>query len=312
MNDLATPRVPAAPLGAALYESHYLTATDPAGGRALWLRHTALKRPGQRARPTVWVTWFERSAPPRALRVTGEEPLGDPAGAWARSGLGELSPGGARGAIEGASWTLAWEAPVAEVPYLPARWLYDRALPRSNGAALIPAGTVHGAVALDGGEPVSVEGWELMVGHNWGSEHAHHWTWVHAGGLGEDRSGWLDLALARVKVGPLLTPWAAGGAVHLNGRTLRTTVRGRVRRELAGEATRLAVPLEGGATLELRVSAPAARTVGWDYASPRGTGRTVRNCSIADGSLTLRAEGPAQTLEIEGRVAVEHGAPARW
>ena len=42
MKNLATPRAPAAPLGAARDESHYLTATDPAGERALWLRHTAL------------------------------------------------------------------------------------------------------------------------------------------------------------------------------------------------------------------------------------------------------------------------------
>jgi hypothetical protein len=311
MKNLATPRAPAAPLRAALYESHYLTATDPAGGRALWLRHTALKRPGERALPTVWVTWFQRSgARPRALRVTAAEPLSDPDGAWARSGLGELSPAGASGAIDGASWSLAWEAPVAEVPYLPARWMYDRAIPRSNGAALIPSGTVHGSVMLDGEAPVSVDGWDLMVGHNWGSEHANRWTWIHAGGLEHDRSGWFDLALARVKLGPLLTPWAAGGAVHLNNRTFHTSVRGPVRREVDGESTLLSVPLAGGATLELRVTAPDKDTVAWDYASPRGAGRSVRNCSIADASLTLRADRSEQTIEINGRVAVEHGSPA--
>ena len=311
MKNLATPRAPAAPLNAAMYESHYLTATDPAGGRALWLRHTTLKRPGEPARPTVWVTWFQRpGAHPRALRVTAAEPPSDPTGAWARSRLGELSPGHASGAIEGASWSLAWEAPMAEVPYLPSRWLYDRPIPRSNGAALIPSATVHGTLTLDGEAPVSVDGWDLMVGHNWGSEHADHWTWVHAGGLGVDRSGWFDLALARVKVGPLLTPWAAGGAVDLNGRTFRTRVRGSVRREVEGESTLLTVPLAGGAALELRVTAPDADTVSWDYASPRGPGRTVRNCSIADGSLTLRQDRFAQKLEIKGRVAVEHGSPA--
>ena len=93
MTNLATPRAPAAPLSAALYESHYLTATDPSGGRALWLRHTALKRPGHAALPTVWMTWFDQAAPqPRALRLTADEPLSEPHGAWARSRLGELSP----------------------------------------------------------------------------------------------------------------------------------------------------------------------------------------------------------------------------
>ena len=64
MISLATPRAPAAPLDAALYESHYLTAADPAGGRALWLRFTALKRPGEPAHLTTWLTFFDASAGP--------------------------------------------------------------------------------------------------------------------------------------------------------------------------------------------------------------------------------------------------------
>src|ERR1700744_4709615 len=42
MIPLANPRAPAAPLSAALYESLSRPAAAPAGGRALWLRFTAL------------------------------------------------------------------------------------------------------------------------------------------------------------------------------------------------------------------------------------------------------------------------------
>lgn len=311
MRSLATPRAPAAPIGAALYESHYLTATDPAGGRAIWLRYTALKRRGERAHPTVWLTWFDRSSSrPHAMRVTAPDPVEDPGGGWARSRLGELSPAGATGMVDGASWSLNWEPQAAELLYLPARWMYDRRIPRSNGAALIPLATVHGTVTLEGEDPVSLDGWDAMVGHNWGSEHADHWSWIHAGGLGEDRSGWFDFALARVKLGPLLTPWVAGGAIHLDGRTHRPARGGRVRREVRDGATVITVPLGGGARLELQITAPSAATVSWDYASPSGAGRQVRNCSVADAQLTVRSGGSEQALEIHGRVAVEHGSPA--
>ena len=37
------------------------------------------------------------------------------------------------------SWDLRFEPHAGEVAYLPARWLYDRRVPRSNGAALVPA-----------------------------------------------------------------------------------------------------------------------------------------------------------------------------
>jgi hypothetical protein len=310
MDDLATARAPSAPLGAGLYESHYLTAVDPAGGRAVWLRYTALKRPGARARPTVWMTWFERGAPaPRARRVTTSDPLADPGTGWARSALGELGPGTARGEIEDAAWDLTWEPRAPALPYLPARWLYDRPVPRSGGVALAPAASVSGTLCLAGGEPVELRGWEGMIGHNWGSEHAEHWSWLHAGGLGPDRSGWLDLVLVRIRLGPLLTPWIAAGALHVDGRTLATARRGRVRRELAGERTAVHVPMSGGATLELTVSNPAGATVTWDYASPSGAGRVVRNCLVADASLRLHTRAGERAFELAAGFAVEHGAP---
>ena len=43
-----------------------------------------------------------------------------------------------------------------------------------------------------------------MIGHNWGAEHAERWIWLH--GVFE-QGAWLDKALGRVKVGPVLTPW---------------------------------------------------------------------------------------------------------
>lgn len=307
MTDLATPRIPGAALAAALYESHYLTAVDPAGGRALWLRHTALKRAGRPGRPTTWLTWFDRAAPaPVALRVTAEEAVGPPGPAWSRSSLGTFGPVAAAGTIAGASWSLGWTGVEPEVAYLPARWLYDRPLPRAGGAALVPVALVSGTLALPDGSGVAIDGWPGMVGHNWGSEHAERWLWLHAGGLGADGRGWLDVAIARVRIGPLLSPWIAGGAVMLDG-TRRTPAPGRrVRVSTPGERTLVALTLTGGDRLELEIAAPPASTVTWDYASPRDEARTVRNCLVADA--TVRAGGrPAR--QVSGRFAVEIGEP---
>jgi hypothetical protein len=316
---LDRPRAPAAPLGAALYESHYLTAVAPGGGRALWLRHTALKRPGDRPRPTAWFTFFDVSAPaPRALRVTAPEPLGDPGEAWWRSSLGEMGPSGARGELSDparaaglarAGWDLTWRPRAGEVAYLPVRALYDRAVPRSNGAALVPAATARGRLALDD-EEVPVEDWEAMVGHNWGCEHAHAWCWLHAGGLGDDGRGWLDLVLVRVRIGPIVTPWIASGAVELEDRRWSPAPLRRATCVHAGERTEVAVSLSPRAVLRLSVRAPQRATMTWDYASPRGQGRIVDNCSVADAELRLTDAAGSRTLTATGTVAVEHGAPA--
>ncbi|HEY1567392.1 MAG TPA: hypothetical protein VGF68_10255 [Solirubrobacteraceae bacterium] len=313
MISLATPRAPAAPLGAALYESHYLAAADPAGGRALWLRFTALKRPGEPARLTTWLTFFDRSAAtgPRALRVTASEPLADPAPGWARSELGEMGPCGTRGELRGswhATWELRWAPRAGEVAYLPARRLYDRRIPRSNGAALVPAASATGALVLDG-SGVAIDGWEAMVGHNWGSEHAHQWCWMHAGGLGDDGRGWLDLALVRIRVGPLLTPWIASGALEIDGRRYAPAPLRRAVCERTGERTTVRVALSAEARVTVELTALGAHTVTWDYASPRGPGRVVDNCSVADARIALQSTGGTRILAVTGTAAVEHGAP---
>lgn len=310
MNSLASPRAPAAPLGAALYESHYLTAADPAGGRALWLRFTSLKRPGEVARPTVWLTFFDSASDgPRALRVTAADPPADPGAGWARSSLGEIGPAGARGQVGDARFQVRWAPRAGEVAYLPARWLYDRPVPRSNGAALVPAASATGIVVL-GGEEVAIHGWEAMVGHNWGAEHAHQWCWMHAGRLGQDGRGWLDLALVRIRIGPVVTPWIASGAIDLDGRRYAPAPLRRVTCARDGERTSVRVTLSGGAAVTLDLRAPRQHTVTWDYASPSGPGRAVDNCSVADARIALETTGGTRSLTLKGAAAVEHGASA--
>jgi hypothetical protein len=185
--------------------------------------------------------------------------------------------------------------------------LYDRPVPRSNGAVLVPAASAAGTLILDGAEVV-IDGWEAMIGHNWGSEHAHQWCWMHAGRFGDDGRGWLDLALVRIRTGPLLTPWIASGALDLDGRRYAPAPLRRVTCERAGERTTARIPLSAGAVVTVEVTAPRADTVSWDYASPRGTGRAVDNCSVADMRIALEGAGDTRSFVATGSAAVEHGA----
>jgi hypothetical protein len=280
--DLAEAR---APFDARLYESHYLTAVDPAGGRALWLRHTALH-----GKPSVWVTWFDPE--PHAQRVELDEPLST--SSWPRCSLGALTGTSARGQVGDTAWDLSWEPRAEPLPYLPSTRLYDRAFPRSQGVAVVPDAVLSGT--YDG---TSLDGWRGVVGHNWGRDHAEQWCWLHAP-LPE---GWLDLVLVRIRVGRLLTPWTAGGGLSVDG-TLRRTRPGRVRLAVDGPRTVARVPLRDGAlTLEVE----GTHEVTWDYAAPSGPGRAVRNCSVADAHLAL---DDGRTWDLTGTVAVEHGRPA--
>jgi hypothetical protein len=205
-----------------------------------------------------------------------------------------------------AQWELTWRPRAGAVPYLPAGWLYDRPVPRSNGVALVPAATAAGTVILDG-EQVMIDGWEAMIGHNWGAEHAHRWCWIHVGALGLDGRGWLDFALVRIAIGPVITPWIASGALALNGRYYKAAPLRRVTCARTAERTSVHVPLSGTAAVSLEITAPAHATISWDYASPRGPGRGVENCSVADAAISVTDGGWTRSLAVRGTAAVEHG-----
>ena len=240
MRDLSALRIPSVPLGEGLYESLYLTAIDADGRRALWLRHTWLKHPGEAPEPTLWVTWWG----PELTQTRGP-------------GSAQLAASGSRGSIENHTWDLRWHASAPQVPYLPGV-LYDRWFPRSNGVVLVPQGTVEGV--FDGHD---LTGWSAVVGHNWGAEHAHQWEWLH-GASGDD---WFD----QLRVKPIRhLPWLTVATTSIHGKIRRTR-------------TRLPVQVSSGVEAS------------WDYPSPSGTSKKVRNCSVA----TALMDGQTYMATIE-------------
>ncbi len=306
---LDAPRAPAAPRDAPLYESHYLTAADPGGGRAVWLRYTALKERGEEPRGTLWCTYFTADGAPHARRTATPETLTSPApNRWAEVGDAWIGPGAASGGLADCSWAVTWRGNGKPLAYLPSERLYDRRLPRSNGAAIVPDATFAGSLEI-AGSSVDVAGWRGMVGHNWGADHADRWIWLHVPGLGSrDPAGWLDLILVRVRLGRTLSPWLPAGALALDGAVRRVrateTVRG-VRVVVEPERVAIALPRWSRRGLAVEVDLPASRTVQWDYSSPGGGGRRVRNCSVAAGTVRV---GSAAPVALRGTVAVEVGS----
>ncbi len=316
-DDLEAPRARAAPLKAKLYESHYLTAVAPEGGRAVWIRYTTDKRPGEQAHGRLWCTLFDRATDaPLARRTAGPREIADAAegeasGAvatsWALIDGATIEPGAATGELEGFRWGISWRGEAPALGYLPKGWLYDRRWPRSNGAALAPAATFEGELEV-AGERIDLSGWRGMVGHNWGSDHADRWIWVHVTGLGErDDKGWLDMVLARTRVGRVLTPWLPSGAIQADGALRRIGFGAGIRKlrvDVEGERVLVELPSLAGGGLRLEARMPARSTVNWDYVTPDGSSRDVRNCSVASGTIAL-GDGPA--IEIDGRLVVEVG-----
>jgi len=309
-------RFPDVGRGAGHYESFYLKAARPGGGRAVWIRHTVHKRPGAEPTASLWFTWFDRDADgPRAVKTTvGADALKAPAGGYIRIGDSVLEPGRATGSAEGGgaavSWDLSFDGNAEPFRHLPKGWMYNARIPRTKLLSPHPDVRYSGTVEVDG-ETMELTNWPGMVGHNWGSEHAERWIWTHGAGFADRPEGiWFDAALGRIKVGPATVPWIGNGMLAIDGREYRLGGIERVRAtEVSEQPTACRFVLTGpDIRVTGRVGASANHFVGWDYADPDGGRHNALNCSVANMELIVERDGkPAETLALKGGAAYELG-----
>jgi hypothetical protein len=311
-DDLATARYPGVAASAGHYESYYLKLADPQRPRGAWIRYTVLKRPGEAPRGSLWCTVWTGEGPPRADKLT-VPPEAISAGGADRLisvGPGRLSRHRASGSTATASWELDYEALNDAFPYLPAERMYRWRLPRTKAVSLIPRAVVRGTVAF-GEQTLSVDGWPGMLGHNWGSEHAERWIWLHGAGFPQAPEAWFDATIGRIRVGRVILPWIANAGLWLDGRLHR----------LGGPSALLATRISaapGNCRFALRgrelgvrgeVAAPAGQVVGWRYADPAGGEHLTANCSVAALTLSVRTgDGPERVLRLAAGAAYELGA----
>jgi hypothetical protein len=284
------------------YESWFVSARDPASPRALWIRHTRLRPGGGAESAALWCTVADPGLgqqPVVVKQVFAAFPPGTAAG-----------PGQFRGAAamagQNARWDLAITGEQASLRPLRPAMLYRAPLPRTKLEATVPDGLVAGLLEVDG-RRVEVDQWRGTVGHNWGSEHADRWVWLHAAGFAAAPQGWLELVLARIKVGPARSPWTAMGAVSLGGQLVPLGGLGR-RPAVRADPGRLtaSIPAQGG-RLELTVSTADDDAVAVAYTDPRRGTRVVRHAALATVTLSFRRRGGSD-LTMSGTCgAYEYG-----
>lgn len=312
---------PATPQQAGMYESFYLRAVAPGEPVGVWVRYTVHKRPGARARGSVWCTVFDaRAGRPWMHKLTSDR-LSAPQGAWIAIGDSRLGDGYAEGECGGAGWSLRVAADEPELRHLPSGWMYRAPLPRTKLTSPSPSARFEGTFALADGRRLELDGWRGMVGHNWGAEHAERWIWLHGVGFDEDESAWLDVALGRIEIAGRLTPWVANGALGLARERHRIGgLRARGLRVVeSAEGCTLSMPGPKGLRIEANVTVPDASSAGWRYADPDGGEHEVANCSVARVELDVRlprGRGVRTLTSVHGgayelgmRAGEAHGVP---
>ena len=318
-------RFPGVGAGSGHYESFYIKATRPGGGRAIWIRHTVHKRRDAELTGSIWFTLFEgEAAGPRATKVTvPAREVAAAAGTLIEVGGAVLEPGRARGGVSTpeltASWDLTYESGPEPFRHLPYSFLYGAPLPRTKFLSPYPDARFSGSVTVDG-ERYELQRWPGMIGHNWGAEHAERWTWIQANAFAEGE-GYFDAALGRIKIGPLTTPWVGNAMLHFGGVEHRLGGFDRIRSTRVDDRpTACDFELAGkGVRVRGKVSSEPRNFVAWVYADPVGPDHNTLNCSISDLELTVQRDGGeplrltcagAAAYEI-GMRETDHGIPVQ-
>ena len=285
-------RFPLVSPGTGYYESFYLKATAPGGGRAVWIRHTVHQPPHGPGNASTWFVLFG-DGPPRAVKVTvPRQHLTVPDGGYVAVAGSRMGPTGMTGSVEAgglaASWDLAFTDRAEPLRHLPAAWMYARGFPRTKLESPHPSVGVTGTLRV-GDEEVRLDAWDGIVGHNWGREHAARWVWLQAPLDG----GYVDIAAGRVGLGRRSTPWIANGGLALDGEVRALGGLAHLHTTRVDAVTGRCTFTLGGRGVRVRGEAVSALgdTVGWRYADPDGGEHQVTNSSIADLALTVERSG---------------------
>lgn len=226
-----------------------------------------------------------------------------------RIGEATLGPGRLAGAASSADRTVRWDldwtggqAPLFDLP--PA--LYYKPLPRAKALVGVPLCRYTGFMEVDGAR-MDIDGWVGSQNHNWGARHTDHYAWGQVAGFDDAPDAFLELATARLRLGPLWSPFMTPVVFRLHGREYAMNSLARSLRKGTFDYFTWRFRAEGPAlSLEGTISAEASDFVGLTYRNPPGGTRTCLNSKIARCDLVVTyADGRARTLRTAHRAAFE-------
>lgn len=298
------------------YESFFQRANHPSRPLAFWIRYTIFsphRRPGA-AVGELWAIYFDGETG-RHVAVTRKVPLGqchfDGARFAARVAESMLESGLMRGRAESGNHTVAWDLTFrgdAEPLYLLPPRLYETRFPVAKSLVGLPLAVYNGTLTVDGA-PIAVGDWAGSQNHNWGRRHTDEYAWGQVAGFDTHPASFLEVATARLKIGPVWTPRLTLVVLRHGGEEIRFTAPWRLLRARGSyQPTRWAFRSETPALrVEGTIAAAPGAFVRLLYDNPPGGRKQCLNSKIASCDLTIthKASRRSETLHTAHRAAFE-------
>ncbi len=290
------------------YESFFVRANHPTRSSAFWIRYT-LFSPNQRPENAVgelWAIVFDGDSG-QHVAVKKEVPFGQctfkTSEFFVTIDEARLEPGRLQGAATSSGHTIVWDLSFAgESPslFLLPLNLYEARLPKAKSLVALPLARFTGSLSVDG-EAIEVRNWVGSQNHNWGAQHTDLYAWGQVAGFDNDPDSFLEVATARLKIGPVWTPFMTpivlrhrGEEIALNA--LLQTIRARASFDYFTwrfHSKTDAISLEG------TIAAPREAFVGLRYSNPPGGIKQCLNAKIASCELTVTRSGTHRTRTVD-------------
>jgi hypothetical protein len=308
------------------YESNFLRANHPSRNLAFWIRYTIFSPKGrlEDTQGQLWGIYFNGESSTH-VAVKQSFPLSECE--FSRTDLGirigqaTLDGRRLRGSVKQTAQSISWdltyggvEAPAFLLPVS----LYDRKIPKAKALTGIPLADFSGMLDVNG-QAIDVTGWRGSQNHNWGEKHTDMYAWGQVAGFDGHPDVFLECSTARLKIGPLWTPWLTNVVLRIDGRDIALNSLTQAFRNRGAyrffswtiEARR------GPIRARISIEAPAGAFVGLAYDDPPGGQKWCLNTKLASCTVRLQeAGGPAVVLETSSRAAFEilttddtHGVP---
>ncbi len=290
------------------YESWFQRANHPTRPLGFWIRYTifAPADPTQAAQGELWAIWFDgereqitvaKSEHPIAGCRFDREALGvEIAGAVLD---GQRLVGSCEGAGHHLGWRLDYDSEQPPLLLLPEP-TYARGFPKAKAVVGSPLCRFRGSLEVDG-QTHAIDRWLGTQNHNWGPRHTDRYAWGQVAGFDGRDDVLLECMTAKLRIGPLWTPWLTIAVMRVGGQTLNFNAMGRTpfgRPRVEGLRWRFDTG-NGHDRLRAEFSGEAASFVGLRYRNPPGGTKICLNSKIASCRVELDRPG-AETLVLHG------------
>ncbi len=292
------------------YESFYQRANHPTRPLAFWIRYTVFVPKGrpESAIGELWFVFFDGGESGDHAVMKEEVPIDrcsfSTTSFDVRIGDSVLTPGKLVGGGTYENVRFGWDLSYTSTHdpiFLQSRRAYSLKFPKAKSLIAHPLAVFNGVVNV-GDREIPVADWVGSQNHNWGgSAHTDKYAFAQVAGFDDDPTAFLEIATAKVKVGPVHTPWATMLVLRAHGReydmsSLIRAVRNRgeysfFRWEFTAENDR--------ARITGRIAAPGGEAfVGLIYYNPSGGVKHCINTKIGSCSLEVHDKSDGTTFHL--------------